>query len=70
MVRLVTNQNRYKMRLTSSVDAMGTLLLGTITDGGLEADDGGLGLLLAGLGNSLVDGREIAMIAKLNQCFP
>ena len=47
--------------LTRAVDAVSTLLLGAEADGGAEADNRWLVLLLAGLGNRVVDGLEVAV---------
>jgi len=47
-------------RLTGSVDAMRTLLLRTVSDGGPQPDDCRSLLLLAGLSDCVVDGSEIA----------
>lgn len=46
--------------LTSSVDTVRALLLGTITNGGPETNDRRLVLRLAGLGKGIVDGGEVA----------
>ena len=48
------------IRLTGAVDTVSALLLRTETNGGLQANDGGLRLLLLGLSNRVVDGLEVA----------
>ena len=50
---------RKVLRHTSTVDTVGTLLLGTITNGRAETDEGGLVLLLLGLDDGVVDGLEV-----------
>ena len=51
---------RKVLRHTSTVDTVGTLLLGAVTNGGAETDESRLALLLLRLKNGVVDALQVA----------